>query len=36
LNRQQALAELENGTLANSSIAGEIISFARQSDRGLA
>jgi len=36
LNRKQALAELENGTLANSSIAGEIANFARQSDRGLA
>ena len=36
LNRQQALVELEKGTLASSHIAGEIISFARQSDRGLA
>jgi UDP-N-acetylglucosamine acyltransferase len=36
LNRQQALAELEKKTLSSSGIPSEIVSFARQSDRGLA
>ena len=36
LNRKQALDELEKGTLANSGISSEIISFAKQSNRGLA